>query len=182
MTRLGLAAMGRYEDLVPAMSGWIDATLGAYRSARRPVSELGFERLPQYFSTDLLMHIGVMPVAQVPIPPLSSWGLAEFASFERQPGAAITFRDTYFIDAQDRNEESLHCHELVHAIQWEALGERDFLLAYARELADHGYEENFFEQIAYDHQARFDSNCTPYDIEAEVREQIAAYMQSRRDW
>ncbi len=71
------------------------------------------------------------------------------------PMAGITFRNMYFLTpAFDR--ESIHCHELVHAIQWRVLGFDDFLLTYAAGVLQHGYADSPLEAEAYQCQARFE--------------------------
>lgn len=47
-------------------------------------------------------------------------------------------------------DESLHFHELVHAVQWRILGADRFLLAYALgHLAGGGYDNNPLEEVAH---------------------------------
>ena len=66
----------------------------------------------------------------------------------------------------------MHFHELVHVIQWQLLGSECFLALYADGLEKHGYRNSPLEVMAYDHEARFNSNALPYSVEAEVRKQI----------
>lgn len=103
-----------------------------------------------------------------PLPPLSALGLTEFKSFETQEMAGITFKETYFLQANLAFTESLHFHELVHVIQWKVLGPRNFLLLYAEGLAKHGYAGSPLERMAFRHQARFDAGQPPYAVDAEV--------------
>jgi hypothetical protein len=74
---------------------------------------------------------------------------------ERMPMAGITFRDTFFVDAI-HGSEGVHFHELVHVVQWNALGAPDFLLTYGVGLAQFGYEASPLEAIAYNLQASFE--------------------------
>jgi hypothetical protein len=106
--------------------------------------------------------------------PLSALGLREFADFEGQPARGITYRDTYFLWRAVATDESLHFHELVHVVQWQVLGPRDFLLLYAAGLAESGYHDCWLEAMAYNHQRRFDAGGPPYSVEANVREQTLA--------
>jgi hypothetical protein len=116
----------------------------------------------------------VVATGRPPVPPLSALGLLEFADFESQPARGITYRDTYFLWRADATDESLHFHELVHVVQWQVLGPKDFLLLYAAGLAESGYHDCALEAMAYEHQRRFDAGDPPYSVEAEVREQTLA--------
>ena len=69
-----------------------------------------------------------------------------------------------------------HLHELVHVIQWQVLGARDFLLLYAAGLIEHDYASSTLEKMAYEHQARFDASQETYSVEAEVQEQVLALL------
>jgi hypothetical protein len=78
-----------------------------------------------------------------------SLGFPEFSAFELQPMSGITYLDTYFLELSGASEESLHCHELVHVVQWQVLGPRDFLLLYAAGLVEQGYLGSPLEKMAY---------------------------------
>jgi len=158
----------RYAARLPAIQNWIEATLAAHINLKRPVSSFGFPQIPRYFSETILMATNVVLVDRVPAPPLSALGLTEFASFETQDMAGITFRDTYFLRTNYGYSESLHFHELIHAVQWKVLGPENFLLLYAAGLARHGYEESPLEKMAFRHQARFDAGLPAYEVEADV--------------
>jgi hypothetical protein len=113
---------------------WIDRTLAAHAHEARPVGEIieacGFRRLPDYFDAALLGRIRCVAVERVPVPPLALMGLRLFAGFESKHYAGITYGDTYFVDRRYDRSESLHFHELIHAVQWDCLGSDKFLLAY----------------------------------------------------
>ena len=163
---------GRYEPLLPAMLGWIERTLKEHAAHAQPVTRFGFQRLPQFFSESVLSAAHVVIIDKLPVPPLSSMGLPEFASFETQPMDGITYQNTYFLKRAAATEESLHFHELVHVVQWQLLGPKDFLLRYAAGLAGFGYLVSPLEAMAYGLQARFDAGELPYSVEAEVRSRL----------
>jgi len=164
----------RYLRFLPIILDWIQKTLDAHAHDKRAVSSFKFPRLPHYFSEGLLDTANVVPTDRLPVPPLSELGLQEFVGFEKQPVAGITYFDTYFVDRGAAGDESLHFHELVHVIQWQVLGPRDFLLLYAAELAEFGYRDCPLEAMAYDHQRRFDAGAPPYSVEAAVWRQTLA--------
>ena len=164
----------RYLPFLPTILNWIQQTLDANAADRRPVASFGLPRLPHYFSSELLNRTNVVPTDRLPVPPLSALGLREFVDFETQPMDGITYQDTYFVRTSAAAVESLHFHELVHVIQWQVLGPKEFLLLYATGLAAHGYRRCALEAMAYDHQGRFDSGEPPYSVEAEVWRQTLA--------
>lgn len=165
----------RYLPFLPTILNWIQQTLDAHAHERRAVSSFKFSRLPRYFSEGLLNTASVVPTDRLPVPPLLALGLWEFADFENQPLSGITYNDTYFLQRSAvAIDESLHFHELVHVVQWEVLGPKDFLLLYAAGLAGHGYRRCPLEAMAFDHQGRFNAGDPPYSVEAEVWRQTLA--------
>ena len=103
-----------------------------------------------------------------PTPPLSALGLLEFEGFEAMDKIGITFKDTYFLQAAHAHSESLHFHELIHVIQWKALGAPRFLLLYADGLARYGYDDSPLEMMAFRRQAWFDVAREVCPIETDV--------------
>lgn len=155
-------------EKLPSVIRWIEETLTAFDEGARPVSSFGFKRLPCFFSDKLLATAKVVLVDKVPVPPLASLGLPEFAAFASGDYAGITFKDTYFLKASEANSESLHFHELVHIVQWRELGVENFLLRYAAGLANHGYRNSPLEDLAYKLQAAFDQGEPPCDLEGRL--------------
>ncbi|HMF24982.1 MAG TPA: hypothetical protein VKG24_23045, partial [Pseudolabrys sp.] len=92
---------------------------------------------------------------QLPIPPLSSWGLTRFADFERGNFGGITYLNTFFIRRAELSNEALHFHELIHVVQWRILGPEQFLRSYADGLERFGYRDSPLEAMAYDAEAAF---------------------------
>jgi hypothetical protein len=90
------------------------------------------------------------------------------------PTLEAGYQDTYFLHRSAITDESLHFHELVHVVQWQVLGPKDFLLMYAAGLAGHGYRRCPLEAMAFDHQRNFDADDEPYAVEAEVWRQTLA--------
>ena len=142
-----------FQKFYPLLLGWIDATLRAHAGNTRTVVSRGFPRLPLYFSTDTLTSAKVVPVDQLPIPPLSSWGLTRFADFERGSFNGITYLNTFFIKRDEL--EAIHFHELIHVVQWRILGPEQLLRSYADGLERFGYRDSPLEVMAYDAEAAF---------------------------
>lgn len=151
----------RFRSSLPRVREWIDRFVQDHASQARAISSLDFKRLPAFFHQELLEQTKVVTVERVPFPPLSRFGLPEFAAFEqavleqaRFTGA--TFKDTVFIQVGQQTSESLHFHELVHVVQWNQLGVDNFLLAYGIGLLQFEYEATPLEQMAYSLQAQFE--------------------------
>jgi hypothetical protein len=146
----------RFHSALPSIRQWIEDLLEDTIQQATPIFNLAFPRLPQVFSSELLMKAKVVVVpGRVPFPPLSHMGLSEFAPMEKMPIAGITYIDTFFIN-RALQTESLHFHELVHVVQWERLGVDNFLLAYGVGLMQFGYRDSPLEQMAYWFQDGFD--------------------------
>lgn len=158
---------------LPDVCGWIDTTLQHYRHIARPVISLGFARLPNYFELETLNRAFVVVLDTVPMPPLAALGLHQFEAFERMEADGVTYKDTYFVRRELATDESLHFHELLHILQWRALGPEQFILAYALELAKRGYSANPFEQIAYALEERFSRDEKPFCAEALIKGHMA---------
>jgi hypothetical protein len=147
-----------FRKYYPLLLGWIDTTLRAHTANARTVLSRGFRRLPLFFSTDTLTSAKVVSVDQLPIPPLSSWGLTRFADFERGNFSGITYLNTFFIKQDDVSNEAIYFHELIHVIQWRILGPEQFLSLYAEGLERFGYRDSPLETMAYDAEATFTAN------------------------
>jgi hypothetical protein len=158
-----------FEAKYPLIMGWIQQTLADHAPKARVVASLGFQRLPQYFSPELLAYAKVVYVDVVPAPPLSQLGLKQFADFESTNMSGITLLDTFFARQEAEGIESLHFHELVHIIQWKLLGPRRFVAEYADGLERFGYRNSPLEVMAYDAQEVFEKTPQPFDVENLVR-------------
>lgn len=164
----------RYVPFLPTILHWVQQALDAHAGEKRSVASFNFSRLPQYFSPELLKSAKAVATDRPPVPPLSALGISEFADFENQMPSGITYLDTYFLQRNAVTDESLHFHELVHVIQWQVLGPKEFPLLYAAGLAEQGYLESPLEAMAYGHQERFDAGEPPYSVGAEVWRQTLA--------
>jgi len=159
----------KLNELLPPVIDWIDATLANSANEARPVASFGFARLPRFYTPNYLNRVKVVVVDRVPAPPLAGHGIPEFDKFISGDYAAITLKDTYFIQTRHVGDESTHFHELVHTVQWSHLGAEQFLLAYATGLIKYGYRDSPLENQAYSLQKIFDAKGEPFDVEVEVR-------------
>jgi hypothetical protein len=156
-----------FQRYYPRLLGWIDATLRAHAANAQTVISRGFPRFPLYFGANTLTSAKVVLVDQLPIPPLSSWGLTRFADFERGTFNGITYLNTFFLKRGELRNETIHFHELIHVIQWRILGPENFLRLYADGLERFGYRHSPLEVMAYDAEAAFTANDV-FDAEVVV--------------
>ena len=177
----------RFREATPKIRQWIDQLLDDYADRARPVSTLGFTRLPVFFSQELLDRAKAAAVAQVPFPPLDHFGLPELAGMQKMSFEGITFRDTFFL-RQDRPSENVCFHELVHVVQWNRLGVDNFLLAYGIGLLRFGYYRCPLEQMAYALERDFQNDTLPSKLERIIEErtdaiwnQAASFVQAGQD-
>lgn len=153
----------RFHAALPQVRGWIDQFLEAHADHTRPVSALGFTRLPACYPRELLERTKVVSVDRVPFPPVEKFGLPEFAPMQQMVFDGITFKDTFFLQ-QGRASETLHFHELVHVVQWSRLGVDNFLLAYGLGLFSFWYAQSPLEQMAYTLQRSFELGTLPQEL------------------
>ncbi len=85
-----------FAKFYPPLFDWILATLTASAHVAQAVSSRGFSRLPLYFNEGTLASTKVVLLDPLPLPPLSSMGLAHFADFERGNFEGVTYIDTFF--------------------------------------------------------------------------------------
>lgn len=105
---------------------------------------------------------------EAPLPPLEALGLSELLESEPAQLRGIAYIDTIFVTERSP-PESLLFHELVHIVQWNALGPDNFLMVYGLGLLEHGYRDSYLETMAYDFQRRFDAGGLAENLEADIR-------------
>jgi hypothetical protein len=159
-----------FKKFYPPLLDWIRTTLTASAHVAQTVASRGFSRLPLYFTEKTLASTKVVLVDPLPTPPLSSMGLVRFADFARGDFDGITY--TIFLKPTQSNNENMHFHELVHAIQWRLLGSDQFLLSYANGLECFGYRRSPLEAMAYDAETGFASSTAIFNVEKMVAEKL----------
>ena len=157
------------QHVISLVNSWIDSYISKYMHSRIRVADLGFPRLPSYYSNHLLSNSYVVVLKKVETPPLHDFGLGDLTLFEPGVYGGITYKDTYFVVKGEEKDESLHFHELIHILQWNELEADKFILAYALGLLEFGYSDSPFERIAYELQDKFDSGMQIENLEATVR-------------
>ena len=161
-----------FAKFYPPLIAWIRNMLTASAPAAQTVASRGFSRLPIYFTEKTLASAKVVLVDPLPMPPLSSIGLARFADFERGNFDGITYIDTFFLKPPQSNNETTYFHELVHVIQWRLLGPDRFLFLYANGLECFGYRQSPLEAMAYNAETAFASSTAIFNVEKMVAEKL----------
>jgi hypothetical protein len=161
-----------FQKFYPLLIDWLRTTLATYAGRTQTVASRAFPRLPLYFTAETLASAKVVLVDQLPVPPLSSMGLTQFADFERGNFNGITYLDTFFLKRSQSENEAIHFHELIHVIQWRILGPERFLRSYADGLERFGYRESPLEVMAYDAEAAFVTSKHGFDAENMVAEKL----------
>jgi hypothetical protein len=156
----------------PPLFDWIQTTLTPSAHVAQTIASRGFSRLPLYFTENTLASTKIVVVDPLPMPPLSSMGLARFADFERGDFDGITYIDTIFLKPIQSNNENMHFHELVHVAQWRLLGPDRFLFSYANGLECFGYRQSPLEAMAYDAETAFASSKSIFNVEKVVAEKL----------
>ena len=153
---------------------WVHLRRRRYRRRGQPLSAAERTALAPFFSAALLDTIRISRQPRID-PGLPRW----LIRLLRLPGAVdisamagMAFIDVVVIAdrrARSINPTSLLLHELVHCVQYRAMGTHRFLRAYLRGWADAGFD--YFaiplEVQAYQLQDRFDSGEV-FDAEAFV--------------
>ena len=163
----------QFQTVYPQIAAWIRQTLIDHLSQAKTVATAGFSRLPLYFSGKHLATSNFVVVDQVPVPPLTSMGLSQFADFEAGSYAGITYLDTFFVRRDCVADEGLYFHELIHVVQWQLLGPERFVAMYADGLDKFGYRDSPLEVIAYNAEMLFRKPpAKPFNAETLVAEQL----------
>lgn len=156
------------KPFLPTVKKWIIDYVTEYSLESKPVSEFGFSRLSQYFPKNILDTAKVVVIEKVETIPLSRLGIPWFEDFESMNVTGVTYLNTYFVNKNSVNQESIHFHELVHVVQWDHLGIDAFLLLYGFGLKKHGYRQSPLELQAYSLQERFETSTDRFDVPMQI--------------
>ena len=157
MEPISTDVLSRIHRSLPQLRHWIDCLLAEHASSARSVYSLGFKRLSSYFPVTLLQTARVAIVQNIPFPPVDQLGLPEFDAMSTMPLGGITFGQMFFA-LESQFNESLCFHEMIHVVQWKALGIDDFLLTYGVGILQRGYDQSPLEAIAFAAQTLFETD------------------------
>ena len=133
---------------------WITDTNLTHQAQRHSCKQLT-THFAGFFSDELFEQAGFVIINELPSPPASvvmQLGLSQLLS----PSAVgITLDDTYYLKPKAAAQLRVHFHELIHVLQWQALGATPFIRRYMDEVIKFGYRQAPLEEKAYDFEDRF---------------------------
>lgn len=141
---------------------WVNDTNLAHGAQAHSCSQLN-THFSGFFSPSLLENSQFVIVDTLPSPPaalvarlgLSGEGLSELLS----PNAVgLTLGNTYYLKPKVAAQLRVHFHELVHVLQWRALGSTAFIQRYMSEVIKYGYRQAPLEEKAYGFEDQFVAN------------------------
>jgi hypothetical protein len=151
----------RFHSALPQIRAWIDQHLESHSASARKLDNM--RPLSIAFPPEVLGRARMVLVPKTPFPPVSQFGLPEFAQHERRVFDGITFKQTFFV-VDGCQTLRLQFHELVHTVQWARLGVDRFLLAYGVGLLQYDYEQSPLEKMAYTLEQQFVRGALPADL------------------
>ena len=145
---------------------WVETQRDEHRLTARILTEAEKSEFERFFESKILdlARIKSVPVIENPgfYSDLQDLKIPRLLNFNNAAG--ITFKDTIVISQQylkvDSKLKPLIFHELVHVVQYEVFGVREFITGYVRSWADNGfnYSSIHFEIEAYKLQQRYETN------------------------
>jgi hypothetical protein len=142
------------------------------RPNAQPLSPAQITCLAPYFESSLLDSVRVCQQDPLPLADPPFTGILRRLGFSF-PGlssvSAITLG--HLIATRQPMSHTLLFHEMVHVVQFQQLGIRDFSRLYVRGfLATGSYEDIPLEACAYTLEARFTLQKAPFPVKAEVQQ------------
>ena len=161
---------------------WVAAQREAFQPTSDPISEEDRAVLRHYFGHGVLQGSRVCWVDEIANPDfyqeVERAGLPMPLDFRLM--TAITFVDTIVVSRSQFEGPAtwrpLLFHEIVHAVQYRALGLARFVAEYVEGWARNGffYESIPLERMAYELQGRFDLASSRFSAESEVVRALGA--------
>jgi hypothetical protein len=134
---------------------WVDGLLHGHAKGMKPLERDIKQTLSPYYPQSLLDDARVVVVRTCPSIPFEAFGINNPGLPDGSLAAGITFLNTYFMKKPYAEHRAIHCHEMVHVVQWKILGAKAFIAAYAQGLLSKGYRDSPLEENAYDVESRF---------------------------
>lgn len=154
---------------------WIENLINSHQINRISILDFDFGTLPKFHSEKDLLDKYVILVDKCPMLPLDKLGLTDVSEMQIRKFKGITYSNYYFIVKEEKYNESLHFHELVHTFQWEYFGVDKFLKQYAYEISRFGYVGTPLEKMAYRLQEKFDNKHLPFNVKLKVYNELKSF-------
>jgi hypothetical protein len=160
---------------------WVRAEQLRLRPTARMLSPEEIAQVGPFFPADVLRLVRTVELPVIPNPAfystLAQLGLSPPIDFQEMSG--ITFVDTIAFSRvrppAAGTELRMLFHELVHVVQYRALGTGEFLRRYVTGWAQNGFQYAAIplERWAYQLDARFAAKGPAFSVEEEVTAQLA---------
>lgn len=151
------------QHLFNKVEQWIDQTNIAYGDQRESCSRFA-DDFTGFYKTSFLQQSYFVVVDNIPRPNLPELQLLGLGPFITLPVAGITYKNTYYLLPESRDDLRLHFHELVHIAQWQHLGAMPFMKRYLYEIQNWGYDNAPLEKMAYAFDSHFSQNGEKIDV------------------
>ncbi|ART80862.1 hypothetical protein [Oceanisphaera avium] len=133
---------------------WVNNTNAAHASLRHSCQQLS-RHFSGFFEPELFTKAGFVITSQLPSPPISQVAHLGLTQLLSPTAVGITLNDTYYIKPKVAAQLSVHFHELIHVLQWQALGPSAFIERYISEVLHYGYRQAPLEEKAYGYEGQF---------------------------
>ncbi|MGO5000012.1 hypothetical protein [Oceanisphaera sp. W20_SRM_FM3] len=133
---------------------WVNETNLAHQKQRHSCQQLS-AHFTGFFSIELLKQASFVITNELPCPPatvVSQLGLSQLLS---PTAVGITLNDIYYLKPQVAGQLRVHFHELIHVLQWQALGPEFFIKRYMSEVIKYSYRQAPLEVTAYNFEDKF---------------------------
>ena len=168
--------------LPPAMISQLAAMVEEYITSSRnkfapqavPLTEAQRNAMQPFFPAGILDRARLCVLRGKRVPNPSMYSMAKMMGIRNLPDfsemAAITFVDV--VVSHEEFTDDLLFHELVHVVQYEQMGIKEFAARYINGFIQGGsYEESPLEKNAYVLDSRFSQNGQqPFSVDDEVRQ------------
>lgn len=157
--------------MIQMIENWIDETNLAFSAQRQSCASFQTS-FAGFYSPDFLRNAYFVAVDDIPKPDFPDLRQIGMGDFIDMPLDGITYKNTYFLRKQLEQNLRLHFHELVHVVQWNLLGAKNFIKRYILEIQQNGYKKAPLEKMAYSLDQHYASNLGALDVSQFVQANI----------
>jgi len=150
---------------------WIDQTNAVHKKQRHCCDRFA-DNFKGYYSELFLKQAYFVVINKIPKIDFAELRELGFGGFIDMEVNGVTYKNTYYVRPNDVYNLRLHFHELVHVVQWNELGTKNFITRYMSEIQNHGYNDTPLDKMAYALDSRFSNNGTVIDVLSYVSEQL----------
>jgi len=157
--------------VIDKIEQWIDQTLINFSNSIVSCGGL-LPHFDGFYNSEFLSGSYFVVVEEIPKPDFPELRQVQLGDFIDMDFNGITYKNTYFIKKGNENNLILHFHELVHVLQWQYLGTKDFIRRYINEILQYGYKDAPLEKMAYTLDNHFNNKGKAFNISHYVQQNI----------